>query len=229
MIGPRPDAAPTIVMLHEGLGSVTTWGEFPAKARRGYRRGVFVYSRAGYGKSSTMHAAAPARLHAARGDGRAAAAARRDRIPARHPARPQRRRDRSPRTTRAASGSSRAGRRADGAAFLHGSEATSTEIRNTIATLTRPPTCARRLARHHADVDRGVSRLERRVARSEIRDFDLTDALAYIRVPVLVMQGARRSATARSRRCAPSRRNAIARSRRWFCRRRPRAASREAG
>jgi len=25
MIGPRPDAAPTIVMLHEGLGSVTTW------------------------------------------------------------------------------------------------------------------------------------------------------------------------------------------------------------
>src|SRR5581483_9936562 len=25
MIGPRPDAAPTIVMLHEGLGSVGLW------------------------------------------------------------------------------------------------------------------------------------------------------------------------------------------------------------
>ena len=29
MIGPRPDAAPTIVMLHEGLGSVGLWGSFP--------------------------------------------------------------------------------------------------------------------------------------------------------------------------------------------------------
>ena len=31
MIGPRPEAAPTIVMLHEGLGSVGLWGEFPDK------------------------------------------------------------------------------------------------------------------------------------------------------------------------------------------------------
>ena len=29
MIGPRPDAAPTIVMLHEGLGSVSAWRDFP--------------------------------------------------------------------------------------------------------------------------------------------------------------------------------------------------------
>ena len=33
MIGPRPDAAPTIVMLHEGLGSVSTMGRFSRKAR----------------------------------------------------------------------------------------------------------------------------------------------------------------------------------------------------
>src|ERR1700693_4408631 len=31
MIGPRPDAAPTIVMLHEGLGCVGLWGNFPEK------------------------------------------------------------------------------------------------------------------------------------------------------------------------------------------------------
>ena len=31
MIGPPPEAAPTIVMLHEGLGSVSLWGEFPDK------------------------------------------------------------------------------------------------------------------------------------------------------------------------------------------------------
>ena len=29
MIGPEPDKAPTIVMLHEGLGSAALWGDFP--------------------------------------------------------------------------------------------------------------------------------------------------------------------------------------------------------
>jgi pimeloyl-ACP methyl ester carboxylesterase len=52
MIGPRPDAAPTIVMLHEGLGSVGLWGDFPDKIAAATDVGVFVYSRAGYGKSS---------------------------------------------------------------------------------------------------------------------------------------------------------------------------------
>src|SRR5215475_5042585 len=31
MIGPAPDEAPTIVMLHEGLGSAALWGDFPDK------------------------------------------------------------------------------------------------------------------------------------------------------------------------------------------------------
>jgi pimeloyl-ACP methyl ester carboxylesterase len=52
MIGPRPDAAPTIVMLHEGLGSVGLWGTFPDQLAAATGAGVFVYSRAGYGKSS---------------------------------------------------------------------------------------------------------------------------------------------------------------------------------
>jgi len=52
MIGPRPDAAaPTIVMLHEGLGSVGLWGGFPDAVAAATGAGVFVYSRAGYGKS----------------------------------------------------------------------------------------------------------------------------------------------------------------------------------
>ena len=44
MIGPAPDQAPTIVMLHEGLGSAGLWGDFPERAcrRHRYRRaGVF--------------------------------------------------------------------------------------------------------------------------------------------------------------------------------------------
>ena len=52
MIGPRPCAAPTIVMLHEGLGSVALWGTFPEQLAAATGAGVFVFSRAGYGKSS---------------------------------------------------------------------------------------------------------------------------------------------------------------------------------
>ena len=54
MIGPRPDMAPTIVMLHEGLGCVGLWGDFPDKLQAATGAGVFVYSRAGYGKSSPV-------------------------------------------------------------------------------------------------------------------------------------------------------------------------------
>ena len=54
MIGPRPDAAPTIVMLHEGLGCAGLWGDFPDKLQAATGAGVFVYSRTGYGKSSPV-------------------------------------------------------------------------------------------------------------------------------------------------------------------------------
>jgi pimeloyl-ACP methyl ester carboxylesterase len=52
MIGPRPAEAPTIVMLHEGLGSVGLWGAFPEQLAAATGAGVFVYSRTNYGKSS---------------------------------------------------------------------------------------------------------------------------------------------------------------------------------
>ncbi|MDI3469195.1 MAG: benzoate degradation ring-cleavage hydrolase [Pseudolabrys sp.] len=54
MIGPRPGAAPTLVMLHEGLGCVGLWGDFPTKLQEATGCGVFVYSRAGYGQSSPV-------------------------------------------------------------------------------------------------------------------------------------------------------------------------------
>jgi pimeloyl-ACP methyl ester carboxylesterase len=54
MIGPAPDAAPTIVLLHEGLGSAHLWGDFPEKLAAATGTGVFVYSRAGYGASSPV-------------------------------------------------------------------------------------------------------------------------------------------------------------------------------
>jgi pimeloyl-ACP methyl ester carboxylesterase len=52
MIGPPPEQAPTIVMLHEGLGSAGLWGDFPEKLQAATGIGVFAYSRAGYGHST---------------------------------------------------------------------------------------------------------------------------------------------------------------------------------
>jgi pimeloyl-ACP methyl ester carboxylesterase len=54
MIGASPADAPTIVMLHEGLGSAGLWGDFPEKLQAATGMGVFVYSRAGYGASSPV-------------------------------------------------------------------------------------------------------------------------------------------------------------------------------
>src|SRR4030081_1735039 len=56
MIGPAPDQAPTLVMLHEGLGCTGLWGDFPKKQQAATSACVFAYSRAGYGAST------PARL-----------------------------------------------------------------------------------------------------------------------------------------------------------------------
>ncbi|MFO1117449.1 MAG: alpha/beta hydrolase [Beijerinckiaceae bacterium] len=52
--GPSPADAPTLVLLHEGLGCVGLWGEFPAKLSQATDCGVFAYSRAGYGKSDPV-------------------------------------------------------------------------------------------------------------------------------------------------------------------------------
>src|SRR6201987_167585 len=54
MIGPQPGEAPTILMLHEGLGSSALWGDFPDKLQAATGAGVFAYSRAGYGASTPV-------------------------------------------------------------------------------------------------------------------------------------------------------------------------------
>ena len=54
MIGPSPQDAPVIVMLHEGLGSAGLWGDFPDKLQAATGAGVFIYSRAGYGASTPV-------------------------------------------------------------------------------------------------------------------------------------------------------------------------------
>jgi len=50
----RKASAPTIVMLHEGLGSIAHWRDFPLRVAERTGCGVLVYSRYGYGKSDRL-------------------------------------------------------------------------------------------------------------------------------------------------------------------------------
>ncbi len=52
--GPSPEQAPTIVLLHEGLGSVSLWRDFPQQLSHATGFGVFAYSRQGYGQSQPI-------------------------------------------------------------------------------------------------------------------------------------------------------------------------------
>lgn len=52
--GPAPDQAPTIVLLHEGLGCVALWRDFPEKLSERTGFGVLVFSRQGYGNSDSI-------------------------------------------------------------------------------------------------------------------------------------------------------------------------------
>jgi pimeloyl-ACP methyl ester carboxylesterase len=49
--GPPPGEAPTLVLLHEGLGCVSLWRDIPARLAEATGRGVFAWSRFGYGQS----------------------------------------------------------------------------------------------------------------------------------------------------------------------------------
>jgi pimeloyl-ACP methyl ester carboxylesterase len=57
--GLAPDRAPTIVMLHEGLGCVALWRDFPRRLAEATGLGVFAYSRAGYGRSDAVELPRP--------------------------------------------------------------------------------------------------------------------------------------------------------------------------
>jgi len=188
MIGPRPDAAPTIVMLHEGLGSVSTWGEFPQKLAENTGAGVFAYSRAGYGKSSTVTLPRPLDYMQ-----REAA----DVLPKLLDAISFRRGILLGHSDGASIAAQYAGSHQDHRVrglvlmaphFFVEAEGLA-EIRN--ARVAYETTDLRvRLARHHAEVDvafRGWNEawLDPQFARA----FDITEALAYIRVPILLMQG----------------------------------------
>ena len=188
MIGPPPDAAPTFLMLHEGLGSVSTWGEFPAKLAERTGLGVFVYSRAGYGKSSTITLPRPLDYMQ-----REAA----DALPKLLDAIGFRRGILLGHSDGASIAAQYAGSHQDHrvrglvlmAPHFFVEPQGLAEIRNA-RTAYETTDLRARLARHHIDVDaafRGWNEawLDPRFESA----FDITDALAYIRVPILAVQG----------------------------------------
>lgn len=58
-VGPQDAAAPVIVFLHEGLGSLATWKDFPEQLCGRLNRRGLIYSRFGYGRSTPRLQNAP--------------------------------------------------------------------------------------------------------------------------------------------------------------------------
>jgi pimeloyl-ACP methyl ester carboxylesterase len=187
MIGPAPDDAPTIVMLHEGLGSAGLWGDFPDKLQAATGAGVFVYSRAGYGNSTPaklprpldyMHAEAldvlPKLLEKV-GFRRGLLLGHSDGA-----------------SIAAIYAGSHQDHRIEGLALIAPhfivediSVASIAEIKKTYETTN----LKEKLSRWHKDVDNAFYGWNAAWLDPKFRNWDISEYLAYIRVPVAILQG----------------------------------------
>jgi pimeloyl-ACP methyl ester carboxylesterase len=61
-IGPSPEDEPTIVFLHEGLGCLAMWSDFPDRLASATGCGALVYSRMGHGASDPVRGPRPVRF-----------------------------------------------------------------------------------------------------------------------------------------------------------------------
>src|SRR5438093_7408090 len=53
-VGDASSAKPPLVFLHEGLGSIRQWRDFPAKVAAATGRRALIYDRYGYGQSDVL-------------------------------------------------------------------------------------------------------------------------------------------------------------------------------
>jgi pimeloyl-ACP methyl ester carboxylesterase len=186
-IGARPDAAPTLVLLHEGLGCVGMWGTFPDDLAAATGCGVFVYSRAGYGQSSP--AMLPRPLNYMTDEARDTLPLVLDAIGFRHGLLVGHSDGASIATIYAGSHQDH---RVRGlvltAPHFICEDVTHTsiaELRQDFETGDLRP----RLARWHSDVDATVRGWSDVWLGPDFRAWDISEYLAYIRVPVLIVQG----------------------------------------
>ena len=187
MIGPRPDAAATLVLLHEGLGSVSGWGGFAQELAAATGAGVFAYSRAGYGRSSP--AKLPRPVSFMHDEARDVLARVLDAIGFRRGLLVGHSDGASIATIYAGSIQDH---RVRGLALMAPHFFTEdvgiAEIARTRAAFEAGPLRAK-LARWHADPDNAFHSWCGPWLDPEFRKWDLTDALAHIRVPILIVQG----------------------------------------
>ena len=186
-IGPQPDRAPTLVLLHEGLGCVGLWNDFPDRLAAATGIGVFVYSRAGYGKSgpvslprplSYMHDEAREtlpKLLDAIGFRRGLLVGHSDGA-----------------SIAAIYAGSRQDHRVGGLVLIAPHFFTEDVGIAAIAETSKAYETAdlrARLARWHDDVDNAFKGWDGAWLDPQFRKWDITEFLAYIRVPVLIVQG----------------------------------------
>ncbi|HEY0185385.1 MAG TPA: alpha/beta hydrolase [Rhodopila sp.] len=192
--GRGPTEAPTLVLLHEGLGSVTLWRDVPERLAASTGWGVFAYSRFGYGYSDTtplprpmtyMHDEArlvlPQVLHAA-GIERAALIGHSDggSIAAIYAG--------SGPPEGVATGDVRLLGLITIAAHFFVEDLNLASIRQ-IRTEFESGTLRPRLARYHRDVDAAFRGWNDAWLDPRFRDFDITGFLPKIQVPILALQG----------------------------------------
>jgi pimeloyl-ACP methyl ester carboxylesterase len=181
------DASFTLVLLHEGLGSITTWGEFPAALAARTSTNVLVYSRGGYGHSSPV--ALPRPLDYMRREATQVlpqllgAIAFERGILVGH-------------SDGASIATIYAGSVEDHriaglvvlAPHFFVEDMTVTEIAR-VGREYESSGLRARLARHHRDVDASFRGWHDAWVDPQFRNFDIQDCLSYIRVPTLIVQG----------------------------------------
>ena len=187
MIGPRPDQAPTIVMLHEGLGCVGLWGDFPDRLQKATGCGVFVYSRAGYGQSSKVELPRP--LTYMHDEARDTLPKILETIGFKHGLLVGHSDGAS---IAAIYGGSHQDHRVSGIVLIAPHFIVEDVTIAAIADMRQAYDTTElraRLARYHADVDATVHGWSDVWLKGDFRKWDLSEFLAYIRVPVLIVQG----------------------------------------
>lgn len=186
-LGPQPDKAPTIVMLHEGLGCVGLWNDFPAKLQHATGCGVFVYSRFGYGQSSPCDLPRP--LDYMTVEANEVLPAILDRIGFRHGLL-------LGHSDGASISAIYAGSHQDhrlGGIVLIAPHFFTEDV--SIASIAEAKTAYEttdlraKLAKWHANVDCAFRGWNDAWLDPGFRKWDITDRLAYIRVPILIVQG----------------------------------------
>ena len=186
-VGPQPDEAPTLVLLHEGLGCVGLWNDFPTKLSEATGLGVFAYSRAGYGRSSPVELPRP--LSYMHDEARETLPLLLDAIGFRrgllvgHS---------DGASIAAVYAGSHQDHRVGGLVLIaphffteDAGIASIVEARKAYET----GDLRARLSRWHADVDNAFKGWNGAWLDPDFRKWDISDFLAYIRVPVLIVQG----------------------------------------